>query len=90
MIYALGVGACGRDATDNDELKYVYHENGPQFIQVFSITFLFVGQSLFSKSVYYYPDLIEDLVQFCFLGSLASLTDEVVLLINSIFGIEMS
>ncbi|KAL4336098.1 hypothetical protein GQ457_07G021540 [Hibiscus cannabinus] len=33
-IYALGVGACGRDAVDTDELKYVYHENGQQFIKV--------------------------------------------------------
>ncbi|KAJ4823534.1 hypothetical protein Tsubulata_034187 [Turnera subulata] len=33
-IYALGVGACGKDAVDKDELKYVYHENGQQFIQV--------------------------------------------------------
>ncbi|KAH9693655.1 Enoyl-CoA hydratase 2 (peroxisomal) [Citrus sinensis] len=43
-IYALGVGACGRDAVDADELKYVYHENGQQFIQVlptFSALFSF-------------------------------------------------
>ncbi|KAE8682127.1 Enoyl-CoA hydratase 2, peroxisomal [Hibiscus syriacus] len=33
-LYALGVGACGRDAVDTDELKYVYHENGQQFIKV--------------------------------------------------------
>ncbi|GLT74402.1 hypothetical protein SLA2020_462040 [Shorea laevis] len=33
-LYALGVGACARDATDADELKYVYHENGQQFIKV--------------------------------------------------------
>ncbi|KAG6774787.1 hypothetical protein POTOM_022158 [Populus tomentosa] len=33
-VYALGVGACGRDAIDSDELKYVYHENGQQFVQV--------------------------------------------------------
>ncbi|KAL4282267.1 hypothetical protein GQ457_03G030910 [Hibiscus cannabinus] len=33
-VYALGVGACGRDALDTDELKYVYHENGQQFIKV--------------------------------------------------------
>uniref|UniRef100_A0A2N9FL79 Uncharacterized protein n=1 Tax=Fagus sylvatica TaxID=28930 RepID=A0A2N9FL79_FAGSY len=26
-LYALGVGACARDAVDDDELKYVYHEN---------------------------------------------------------------
>lgn len=43
-IYALGVGACGRDAVDADELKYVYHENGQRFIQVlptFSALFSF-------------------------------------------------
>ncbi|VVA95457.1 unnamed protein product [Arabis nemorensis] len=33
-IYALGIGACGQDAVDSDELKYVYHENGQEFIQV--------------------------------------------------------
>ncbi|KAF9683203.1 hypothetical protein SADUNF_Sadunf05G0188200 [Salix dunnii] len=33
-VYALGVGACGRNAIDSDELKYVYHENGQQFVQV--------------------------------------------------------
>ncbi|XP_022769307.1 enoyl-CoA hydratase 2, peroxisomal-like [Durio zibethinus] len=33
-LYALGVGACGRDAVDTDELKYLYHENGQQFIKV--------------------------------------------------------
>ncbi|GKV47463.1 hypothetical protein SLEP1_g54366 [Rubroshorea leprosula] len=27
-LYALGIGACGRDATDSDELKCVYHEKG--------------------------------------------------------------
>ncbi|CAI0435426.1 unnamed protein product, partial [Linum tenue] len=33
-VYALGIGACGRDAVDEDELKYVYHENGQKSIQV--------------------------------------------------------
>ncbi|KAK3001187.1 hypothetical protein RJ639_021892 [Escallonia herrerae] len=33
-VYALGVGACARDAVDKDELKYVYHQDGQQFIQV--------------------------------------------------------
>lgn len=33
-LYALGVGACGRDALDDTELKYVYHEDGQQSIQV--------------------------------------------------------
>ncbi|KAK7842002.1 enoyl-coa hydratase 2 [Quercus suber] len=34
VLYALGVGACARDAVDDDELKYVYHANGEQFLQV--------------------------------------------------------
>lgn len=33
-LYALGIGACASDAVDEDELKYVYHENGQQFIKV--------------------------------------------------------
>ncbi|CAA7042547.1 unnamed protein product [Microthlaspi erraticum] len=33
-IYALGIGACGKDAVDSDELKYVYHQNGQESIQV--------------------------------------------------------
>ncbi|KAJ7957936.1 enoyl-CoA hydratase 2, peroxisomal [Quillaja saponaria] len=33
-LYALGVGACARDAVDADELKYVYHENGQKSIKV--------------------------------------------------------
>ncbi|XVE56240.1 hypothetical protein DITRI_Ditri03aG0222400 [Diplodiscus trichospermus] len=33
-VYALGVGACGRNAVDADELKYVYHDKGQQFIKV--------------------------------------------------------
>ena len=36
-LYNLGVGACAQDALDGDELKYVYHENGQQFIQVLLI-----------------------------------------------------
>ncbi|RVX15863.1 Enoyl-CoA hydratase 2, peroxisomal [Vitis vinifera] len=28
ILYALGVGACARDAVDENELKYVYHEDG--------------------------------------------------------------
>lgn len=34
ILYALGVGACARDAVDENELKYVYHQDGQQFIQV--------------------------------------------------------
>ncbi|KAL6317600.1 hypothetical protein AAG906_030353 [Vitis piasezkii] len=34
ILYALGVGACARDAVDENELKYVYHEDGQQLIQV--------------------------------------------------------
>lgn len=33
-LYALGVGACGNDATDDKELKYVYHADGQKFIKV--------------------------------------------------------
>ncbi|KAK3038876.1 hypothetical protein RJ639_028598 [Escallonia herrerae] len=33
-VYALGVGACARGAVDKNELKYVYHQDGQQFIQV--------------------------------------------------------
>ena len=33
-LYALGVGACARDALDKNELKYVYHQDGQQSIQV--------------------------------------------------------
>lgn len=33
-LYALGIGACATDAVDQQELKYVYHPDGQQFIQV--------------------------------------------------------
>ncbi|XP_021851085.1 enoyl-CoA hydratase 2, peroxisomal [Spinacia oleracea] len=33
-LYALGVGACGTNAVDADELKYVYHNDGQEFIKV--------------------------------------------------------
>lgn len=34
VIYALGVGACGKDALDESELKYIYHPDGQQSVQV--------------------------------------------------------
>ncbi|XP_024975458.1 enoyl-CoA hydratase 2, peroxisomal isoform X1 [Cynara cardunculus var. scolymus] len=34
-LYALGIGACAKDALDDKDLKYVYHEDGQQSIQVF-------------------------------------------------------
>eukprot|EP00262_Sarcandra_glabra_P005120 TRINITY_DN16448_c0_g1_i1.p1 TRINITY_DN16448_c0_g1~~TRINITY_DN16448_c0_g1_i1.p1 ORF type:complete len:311 (+),score=41.17 TRINITY_DN16448_c0_g1_i1:310-1242(+) len=43
-LYALGIGACTGNPVDEKELKYVYHENGQSFIQVFptfAITFSF-------------------------------------------------
>ncbi|XP_039140500.1 enoyl-CoA hydratase 2, peroxisomal-like [Dioscorea cayenensis subsp. rotundata] len=43
-LYALGVGACGGDALDEKELKYVYHQDGQPFIQVlptFGATFIY-------------------------------------------------
>ncbi|CAH9101658.1 unnamed protein product [Cuscuta epithymum] len=33
-LYALGVGACAKDAVDDKELKFVYHRDGQQYIQV--------------------------------------------------------
>ncbi|VFQ60399.1 unnamed protein product [Cuscuta campestris] len=33
-LYALGVGACGKDAVDDKELKFVYHCYGQHCIQV--------------------------------------------------------
>ncbi|KAK4429460.1 Enoyl-CoA hydratase 2, peroxisomal [Sesamum alatum] len=33
-LYALGIGACSKDAVDNKELKYVYHPDGQQSIEV--------------------------------------------------------
>lgn len=38
-LYALGVGACGTNAVDADELKYVYHNDGQEFIKVLIIPF---------------------------------------------------
>ncbi|KAH9614921.1 hypothetical protein KSS87_000573 [Heliosperma pusillum] len=32
-LYALGIGACGSDAMDDKELKYVYHGDGQEFIK---------------------------------------------------------
>ncbi|KAL5845403.1 hypothetical protein ACOSQ4_011361 [Xanthoceras sorbifolium] len=34
VIYALGIGSCGGNAVDVNELKFVYHENGQQFVKV--------------------------------------------------------
>lgn len=36
-LYALGIGACARDALDKNDLKYVYHQDGLQSIQVLQI-----------------------------------------------------
>ncbi|XP_059633815.1 enoyl-CoA hydratase 2, peroxisomal [Cornus florida] len=33
-LYALGIGACAKDALDENDLKYVYHPDGQQSIQV--------------------------------------------------------
>lgn len=39
-LYALGVGACGQQAVDADELKYVYNENGQEYIEVLHLQFV--------------------------------------------------
>lgn len=41
-LYALGIGACASDAVDEDELKYVYHEDGQKAIKVLFIFKLLV------------------------------------------------
>ncbi|EYU17542.1 hypothetical protein ABFS82_03G077200 [Erythranthe guttata] len=33
-LYALGIGACSTDAVDSKDLKYVYHQDGQQSIEV--------------------------------------------------------
>lgn len=45
----MGVGACGQDAMDVDELKYVYHENGQQFIQVWLRLSSYVNQVMVDR-----------------------------------------
>lgn len=40
-LYALGVGACSTDAVDIKELKYVYHQDGQQSIEVLKGNILF-------------------------------------------------
>ncbi|KAL9259675.1 Enoyl-CoA hydratase 2, peroxisomal-like protein [Drosera capensis] len=39
-LYALGIGACARDALDGDELRFVYHENGQQLVKGFDLVFV--------------------------------------------------
>ncbi|CAA6656053.1 unnamed protein product [Spirodela intermedia] len=34
VLYALGIGACGGDAVDDKELKYVYHGDGQHHVKV--------------------------------------------------------
>ncbi|XP_042033087.1 enoyl-CoA hydratase 2, peroxisomal-like isoform X2 [Salvia splendens] len=44
LYYALGVGACSKDAVDDKELKYVYHHESiqvlPTFASLFSVEYL--------------------------------------------------
>lgn len=55
-IYALGVGACSKDAIDDKELKYVYHKDGQEFIQVLP-TFSTLFSLGFSEQVEQLPGL---------------------------------
>ncbi|OMO79455.1 hypothetical protein CCACVL1_13663 [Corchorus capsularis] len=48
-VYALGVGACEWDAVDTDELKYVYHENGQQFIKAYLLPSVFMVKTTETK-----------------------------------------
>lgn len=50
-LYALGIGACCQEAVDPDELKYVYNENGQEYIKVLHLQFvkcveIYRGQSM--------------------------------------------
>ncbi|XP_057974328.1 enoyl-CoA hydratase 2, peroxisomal [Malania oleifera] len=58
-LYALGIGVCARDALDDNELKYVYHENGQQFIQVLP-TFATLFPSGFIADISQLPGLSYD------------------------------
>ncbi|PIN16216.1 Enoyl-CoA hydratase 2 [Handroanthus impetiginosus] len=35
-LYALGIGACSKDAVDDKELRYVYHQDGQQSLEFLS------------------------------------------------------
>ncbi|KAM7517329.1 hypothetical protein LguiA_006912 [Lonicera macranthoides] len=58
-LYALGVGSCARDALDDNELKYVYHQDGQQSIQVLP-TFAALFSLGFSSSIAELPGLQYD------------------------------
>ena len=40
MLYALGIGSCGKDAMDEKELQHVYHEDGQHHVKVTTFSFL--------------------------------------------------
>ncbi|CAI9117048.1 OLC1v1018361C1 [Oldenlandia corymbosa var. corymbosa] len=58
-IYGLGVGACAKDALDDKELKYVYHPDGQQFIQVLP-TFAALFSNDFASEIEHLPGLEYD------------------------------
>ncbi|CAK9312766.1 unnamed protein product [Citrullus colocynthis] len=46
-LYALGIGACCQEAVDPDELKYVYNENGQEYIKVLpTFSALFIHETM--------------------------------------------
>lgn len=55
-LYALGVGACGADAVDEKELKYVYHQDGHSCIQVLP-TFAVLFPYKFMETLFEVPGL---------------------------------
>ncbi|KAL6995940.1 glycoside hydrolase 18 protein [Sarracenia purpurea var. burkii] len=62
-LYALGVGACARDALDGNELKYVFHQDGQQSIKVlptFAALFShgYTGQLQFLPGLQFDPRLL--------------------------------
>nr|GLL30497.1 enoyl-CoA hydratase 2, peroxisomal [Ipomoea trifida] len=58
-LYALGVGGCSKDAVDDKELKFVYHPDGQQSIQVLP-TFAALFSIGFSETIAEIPGLQYD------------------------------
>ncbi|XP_047938637.1 enoyl-CoA hydratase 2, peroxisomal-like [Salvia hispanica] len=58
-LYALGVGACSRDPVDDKELKYVYHQDGQQSIEVLP-TFASLFSAGLQSQIIEMPGLVFD------------------------------
>ncbi|CAL0326972.1 unnamed protein product [Lupinus luteus] len=50
-LYALGIGVCASNAVDSDDLKYVYHENGQNHIEVLPTYAAILAQKSFEGGI---------------------------------------